>query len=77
MQAGSLFQHRQVRFRAEVPFNCTPLLKRASQVNVSPAVPSVVRRLVPSGSLGEVDVALLAEPVGSDGRSAVVTCLVR
>lgn len=77
VHAGQLLQRRQFQFTGQVPYDCAPLLKRASQAGSLRSVPLTMPRVVPSGSLGEVDVALLAEPMGLDGRSVVMSCLVR
>ena len=76
-EAGPLLQRRQFQFTGQVPYDCAPLLKRASQGGLVRRLPMAAPRIVPSSSFGEVDVALLAEPVGFDGRSVVMSCLVR
>jgi len=75
--AGPLLQRRQFQFTGQVPYDCAPLLKRASGPASLRRLPLAMPRIVPSGPFGEVDVALLAEPVGFDGRSVVMSCLVR
>lgn len=77
VKAGPLLQRRQFQFTGQVPYDCTPLLKRASRGGLLGRLPLATPRIFPSGSSGEVDVALLAEPFGLDGRSAVMSCLIR
>jgi len=77
VHAGQLLQQRQVQFTGQVPYDCAPLLKRASGPGSLRTLELAAPRISPSGSFGEVDVALLAEPVGLDGRSVVMSCLVR
>ena len=77
VHAGQLLQQRQVQFTGQVPYDCAPLLKRASGPGSLRTLELAAPRIFPSGSFGGVDVALLAEPVGLDGRSVVMSCLVR
>ena len=77
VHAGQLLQQRQVQFTGQVPYDCSPLLKRASQAGAFRSLPVDASRIAPSVSLGEMEVALLAEPIGLDGRSVVMSCLVR
>ena len=76
-EAGPLLQRRQFQFTGQVPYDCAPLLKRASGPGSLRTLELAAPRIFPSVSFGEVDVALLAEPVGFDGRSVVMSCLVR
>ena len=77
VHAGQLLQRRQLKFTGQVPYDCAPLLKRASGPGSLRTLELAAPRIFPSGSFGEVDVALLAEPIGLDGRSVVMSCLVR
>ena len=77
VHAGQLLQRRQLEFTGQVPYDCAPLLKRASGPGSLRTLELAAPRIFPSGSFGEVDVALLAEPIGLDGRSVVMSCLVR
>ena len=77
VHAGQLLQRRQLEFTGQVPYDCAPLLKRASGPGSLRTLELAAPRIFPSDSFGEVDVALLAEPVGLDGRSVVMSCLVR